>query len=355
MAGTENRIFYLDTIRVIAILCVVLLHVTGHLAEITDYNIYTIFSPSGYFETFMNNFTRIGVDLFLMLSGALLLSRDFNLKEFYTRRLFRVVKPFLFWSLIFSIIIFLACYFIPDFTYITSFGVYDFFSVFMDTLLLQAPASAVYWFIWIIIYVYLAMPFLNRWIKGTHQANIEYFLIIWLIFIAVINPLNNYYLKILSNLISPIALAVLGYYLEFNDRRLFKNRLFSWILIIVPSVLMFVYSYLVVDSQILFVFHRYSIPVIFIAVGVYTLVKSGKSIDNSPQLIKKSVLSIAVCSYGIYLIHSQLIFVFRKVLNISFPFTVEYIILFTVGFIVSWFIIYILSKIPVIGDYVGVK
>ena len=79
-----ERIFYFDAIRTIAILCVVLLHVTGHLGEIMNYNVSTIYSLSGFYELFANNFFRIGIALFLMLSGALILN---VLKSVYTSRL----------------------------------------------------------------------------------------------------------------------------------------------------------------------------------------------------------------------------------------------------------------------------
>ena len=78
----SKRIFYFDALRTIAIMSVVLLHVTGHLGEMMHYNALSIFSFNGLFELFMNNFTRIGVDLFFVLSGALLLGREWNIKGY---------------------------------------------------------------------------------------------------------------------------------------------------------------------------------------------------------------------------------------------------------------------------------
>lgn len=79
-SNSSKHIFYFDALRALAILFVVLLHVTGHLGELMNYNSLTIYSLSGLFETFGNNFFRIGVVLFFMLSGALLLGRDWTLK-----------------------------------------------------------------------------------------------------------------------------------------------------------------------------------------------------------------------------------------------------------------------------------
>ena len=113
-SSQSKHIFYLDALRAFAILCVVLLHVTGHLGEMMHYNISTIYSFSGLFETFGNNFFRIGVDLFLMLSGALLLGRDWNIKSFLYKRVPRIAKPFVFWSLIFSVMLFAVSYVVPS-------------------------------------------------------------------------------------------------------------------------------------------------------------------------------------------------------------------------------------------------
>lgn len=355
MANSTSRIFYFDALRAVAILCVVLLHVTGHLAEMMNYNLVSIYSSSGIFETFANNFFRIGIALFMMLSGALLLGREWDVKEFYIKRFTRITKPFLFWALIFSVVLMLASYFISGVNFVQHFGITDFAVLFFDTLACKAPGSAVYWFFWMLVGVYLLMPLLNRWINGTDFSKIEYFLIIWAIFIIAVYSFEIPVPWILSFLISPIGFAVLGYYLRYTERKIFNSSVIGWILIIVPAILMLLYSYGEVNSTILFVFNRYSLPVMIEAIGVFCLFKSSSRVNNLSGSFSKFITSIAFCSYGMYLIHSQIIMVVRKVLHISFNFTADYIILFIAGFVISWIIIYIMAKIPVLDDFVGVK
>lgn len=88
---------------------------------------------------------------------------------------------------------------------------------------------------------------------------------------------------------------------------------------------------------------------------MYCLFKTSRLLNNPNDSIRKAVSSIAISSYGIYLIHSQLIMVVRKVLHVSFDFKLEYMILFFVGFVISWIVIYILAKIPFLDEWVGVK
>lgn len=355
LSNNSKRIFYFDGLRAIAILCVVLLHVTGHLAEMMNYNITTIYSLSGAFEIFANNFFRIGIALFLMLSGALLLGRDEDIKSFFSKRIPRIAKPFVFWSLIFSIILIEGSYFIPSINFVDKFGILDMLKVFVDTLMCQAPGSAVYWFFWMMLGMYMLMPIFNKWINSTDLSKIEYFLIVWVIYIFAVHSLMIPIPEILSFFISPIGFVVLGYYLRYNERRIFNNPVMALIFIIIPAVVMMIYSYSVVDTKILFVFHRYSILVMLEAIGVFCLFKTSPFLNNPGIGVKGIVSSIAVCSYGMYLIHSQLIMGTRQILPQSLNFAAVYIILFIVGFVFSWIIIYILSQIPFIDEYIGVK
>ena len=190
VSDDSKRIFYFDGLRAIAILCVVLLHVTGHLGEVMHYNISTIYSLSGLYELFANNFFRIGIALFLMISGALLLGRNWDIKGFFSKRIPRITKPFVFWSLVFSIILISASYFVSSIHFVTKFGIFDMLGVFVDTLLCRAPGSAVYWFFWMMLGVYILMPIFNKWIINTDLSKIEYFLIIWMIYI-VATALSN--------------------------------------------------------------------------------------------------------------------------------------------------------------------
>ncbi|MEE0936112.1 MAG: acyltransferase [Methanobrevibacter sp.] len=352
----SKRIFYFDYLRMMAILCVVLLHVGCHIEEMMNFNVSTIYSLSGFLLIFSKNFFTIGVDLFLILSGALLLGRDWDLKGFLSKRIPRIVKPFLLWSLIFSIVLIVSSYFIPSIDFVNKFDMINLLKVFWDTLMFKAPGSAVYWFFWMMLGVYLAMPILNKWIRDSELYELEYFLVIWVVSTIFAYTLIQPFPIELTYFTSPIGFVVLGYYLRYTERKVFNSSIIAILLIVISNVIMFAYAYYAVGHDVSFYFHRYSILEIMLAIGVFCLFKT-TSIFNNPKnnIVRKIVPSISMCSYGMYLIHSQIIMVTRKVLHFSSNYALEYVILLIVGFVGSWIIILILSEIPYIEDYVGVK
>lgn len=354
MANKSERIFYFDALRALAIFLVISLHACGHIAEIIPFDAHTIYSFQGFFATFETNFFRIGVDLFIMLSGALLLGRDWNVGDFYKKRLNRLVKPFLFWALVFSIALILASYFIPSMNFVTQFGIMDMLAVFWNTITFRAPGSVVYWFFWMMLGVYLLMPLFNRWIKSAEMTHVEYFLIIWMVYLVLAYSLMVPIPETISFFIAPMGFAVLGYYLRYTERTIFKNPIVILGLVIVPTISMLLYAYSLIDVDILFIFERYSVPVMLVAAGVFCLFKNSERLNNIPNSLKNIIVSISVCSYGMYLIHSQIMMVIRKIMYLPQNYWLDFAILFLGGFVFSWIIIYVLSKIPVLNEFIGV-
>ena len=84
---TKNRIEGLDIIRSLAILCIILAHsieTNSPVNSIEEFNNLSAFAKAIYFSFYAIG--RIGVPLFFILSGYLLLSRDFDenkTKQFY--------------------------------------------------------------------------------------------------------------------------------------------------------------------------------------------------------------------------------------------------------------------------------
>ena len=90
---------------------------------------------------------RFGVDLFLMLSGALSLGRKWDIKSFLGKRLPRIIGPFVFWGFVLSVISVLISYFYPDsLKTIDAFSVYNFLIYLGNSFLSTNPIFEPYWF-----------------------------------------------------------------------------------------------------------------------------------------------------------------------------------------------------------------
>jgi len=79
----SERIFYFDLIRALAILFVILAHTSKWYVNDSVTGVLATFSTT---QAAIGN---IGVPLFLMISGALLLNRDYELGEFLKKKIFK--------------------------------------------------------------------------------------------------------------------------------------------------------------------------------------------------------------------------------------------------------------------------
>ncbi|MFM7399361.1 MAG: acyltransferase, partial [Bacteroidota bacterium] len=92
-------ILWADRIRNISTIMVIAIHVAAPIAHVPqDLN-----SFWWWIGNFWNSLSRPGVPLFVMLSGFLLLGKDYPLPDFLSRRFSRVVIPALFWMVIYSV------------------------------------------------------------------------------------------------------------------------------------------------------------------------------------------------------------------------------------------------------------
>ena len=86
MVTKSKRIFYFDALRAFAIISVILIHIYSVTRGYVLSGYGTIPSFEWIYTQFIGNSFRIGVDLFLVLSGALSLGRDWTIKSFLSDR-----------------------------------------------------------------------------------------------------------------------------------------------------------------------------------------------------------------------------------------------------------------------------
>ena len=345
-----ERIFYFDIIRALAIILIILVHTSKWFIKYQP-----VGSIAWQFVVDLGLIGNVGVQLFLMISGALLLNRTYNLKDFYKKRFLRVLIPCIFWTII--LVIFRVTYLGNP---LEIHSIINF--VFFDSFL---------WFVWVLLGLYLFLPVINSFIKEYGTKGAELFLIIWTVTL-ILNflghyPIENIELRYFSGF---LGFMVLGWYLSNKEFKINDK------IMLIIGILMFILS-----SMLAFYFqlheisfgleYKLSIIIALQAIGLYLSIlyfaKIGESNTQSSikrvySYIKRSKLnniitSISICSYGMYLTHYFFIWTVRATNPMSNifsknPFVYEPI-LFISTILFSWALIWIISKIPYLKKISG--
>ncbi|MEZ5012913.1 MAG: acyltransferase family protein [Chitinophagales bacterium] len=196
----NKRAVHFDLVRFIATFIVVELHVsTPWLWRDQDMH-------SGFWITclFFDTLGRMGVPIFLMISGALLLNKQESYSSFFKKRFTRVFIPLVFWTIVYEIRI------LANHHYLN--GSIDWSQ--WRTLLknpLEGPVYDHLWFLYMIIGMYLVTPFLRKVIPVLGRKDLIYLLCLW-IFSNILLPLLYNYTDFRLGFAIPVLSAYLGFY-----------------------------------------------------------------------------------------------------------------------------------------------
>lgn len=335
---TEKKI-YISYLRVIATVFVILIHAsTGFLYDFND------FSFDWQYANWINSATRCAVPLFVVISGALLLPRQENILDSYKKRIPRLLYPFIFWTIVYIIYI------------LTRSGLWSIWPQhqildFAKNKLIHG-ANAHLWYLYMIIGLSFAVPFLSRLVSQLSFRDIEIFLLIWFISMIVLNKrfadeIPNIDLTFFSGY---AGYLVLGYYLSKKDFS-FPQWINIIALIAFTVITALMTHYLTEgNNKLETLAYNYVFPTTaLMAAALFILVKNW--VTNKKQLPKYIAL-IDNYSFGIYLVHII-------PLNYVHPIISKYVSTLWVvplatgsTLILSIAIIYLLRKIPY-GRYVS--
>lgn len=152
---TDRRIPWLDNARTFAILAVILVHATEHIYIMDAAHLNALSFQSALFAIIAFTIGRLGVPIFLFLTGYLLLDRKFNedmCKKFWKRNWLGMVITTEIWIVIYDIFL-RVFHFQPH---------WHTMSLFKDMLFLTQVKMGHMWYMPMIIGVYLCIPFAAR-------------------------------------------------------------------------------------------------------------------------------------------------------------------------------------------------
>lgn len=322
----QHRIEYISNAKAIAILAVVFLHSSSpffyKFGEISNRAWIAIVS--------YDSFVRFCVPLFLIISGALILKKDYDLKDWLLNNVLkRIVLPFIFY-----------------------FSLYAFILK-RPLLSIFTPVSINYHFTFftIILSIYLLYPVMRLWLKNSSTKLILYFLAVW----GLLTFSTTWFPKFLW--ISPymmygyLGYPVIGYLLTKIDTK--KYKWLGIIMYVVASILTALLTVLTSlgSAKPNEFYFEYTRPFVIIStIGLYVFVKNTDfKLTKNLKIVRDF---ISDHSYGIYFLHPLIL----PIVAVYFKNQRIYIsnwLTFTAGFTITALIIYFATRIPLLRRIVG--
>jgi surface polysaccharide O-acyltransferase-like enzyme len=337
-----THIYWIDLVRVFAVFQVVLVHLS--------YVIFFKEDPLTYnwqAANFYDSFSRMGVPLFFMVSGYLLLRKDEPVVDFFRKRFMKVGIPTLFWS---------VAYLLWSVKAYTD-GSMNPLSVILSMLkaIYTGNVEIHLWFLYILIGIYLVVPILRVYVSAASRQNLTYFIVMW--FLAT--PLLELAQRVIgfeTALVIPVVAGYVGYFMMgylLADVELSRQGMILSILgcIIAVAVTYFGTNILSVNAAPIDTYFSsyFSPPTVLASICGFLLLKNlGQKLGGAGRTVRL----VSATSFGIYLIHIFVVELLRQgelgFHLYSWMAPSVYMIPLTAlaVFVLSFMIIFVMRKIP---------
>lgn len=343
MTGTKRNIAY-DILRFASMVLVVMIHANvSFLGQNQG-------SASWFAVMLITALCTLSVPLFFMLSGALLLQKEENLKDLYCKRIPKQAIPFALWSVIYVIARVVMGKIPLSFT--------AFFS------LLWEPAYYQFWFIYTLLGIYLILPLLQILVRNLTKKMLEYALLLWAVF-AVLIPTVSYIVPefrisghvdlILSE--GYVGYFLLGHYLQKYGKEISVKK--SLLMVLTGAVLVLLSAgaewCLSKDGAYGGYFYQsYLTPFVVLgASGVFLLLQNAAW--NVGEKTEKVITLLSQNALGIYYVHMLILTALEYTVmkgNTLLHLVAKILLTIVLSFVVS----VVLTKIPCVNTALcGVK
>lgn len=343
----KERKINIEFMRIMAIFFTVVIHVSNIF--IRSYG--KISNMSFLVADFFNAVARVCVPIFFMISGALLIKGEY-VKDKYLKRIKKFIIILVVWSIIYYVVGVVRG---GDNNIIKGI-VYSFFNT--------EYTSKHLWFMYAIIGLYIALPFVQRMCKDMTREEENLFLILFLlicglsgIYVPLATAITRHNLEV----IYPVPLINSAYYLGYficghilyerlkNVRNNKKYNLYCILTYIVTVLLMTIITYVLstkANRLVTTAFWYRGILIILESFSLFILI-----IINEDKFKSLFINKIASLSFGIYLIHAIFLFIIKDNYDIvSYPAIIMVPILSLIIYLCSLGSSYILKKIPVVKE-----
>ena len=314
-ARLQRRVPYLDILRVLACLLVILIHTPIRQYD-TYYNTPSI---AGAVYTVL---VAVNCNLFFMITGALLLPVKGSGKRFIRRRLRVVLPPLVVWTVVYLLEhAFLLHNFTPR----------------LLTSVLFHPVEGLLWYVYVLLVIYVTLPLVSKCIAAIGKRGVEVVLALWVLasFIpyqhGVFIEASQYSHNMFGAFANYYGYVLLGYFLHtYGLPRLGAGNALKWgLLLAFGIVAMPLFEFLVQgqfgiswQQHIDTITNDISINNVAMATLLFVVIQRFAPHQYNPKSSPKTAFwlpLVSKCTFGIYL--SQMI-VLRQVV---WPLTVSWL------------------------------
>ncbi|WP_155612570.1 acyltransferase [Paenibacillus woosongensis] len=340
--------------KIIAIFAVINIHVSGSfsIASFTTTNI-----TNWWLDNVFNGASRWAVPIFFMVSGMLLLEpkKNDSLKVFFTKRFNKIFIPFIVWGVLYELIK-------PRYT-----GV-DFTFKEMIKDFLGGSIYTHFWFMYAIIVIYIFAPILKSFVAKASKETLLYTLAVWFVFVSILPQLEHLlkfnfdYSTDISFICSYAGYFLLGHVLsQYEFTKLFKSVVYTGAIIglIFAPISTYYLTKKNDGNYATFFSNNLSPDVILIAVSVFLLFKSinwDRVSGKKQEVFVRGIETLSKTSFGIYLLHfivlNELVRSGIGVFKVDAPSILRVPITDIAVFSISFAVIYLLQKIPLVKKIV---
>ena len=361
MKEKPERKLYLDAIRAVATIAVILIHITAQNFHIDPHE------PAWDVFNIIDSGVHWAVPAFLMISGTLFLEKDITVKDIFRKYICRIALAYAFWS---------AVYTVSYKLHNSSVGIKD---------IIRALLIGHYhmWFLPMIAGIYLVIPLIK--VISQKESTENWFLILGFIFAIVLPQISSLaplllpkrYSDVIVKLIDmPKVMLVqgysfyflLGHYLSKKAPLFAKNhKLYTaglWLAGIlgwVSTVLLTKYLSIRAGKATSIAYRDLTINILLESIFVFCILKSvfdeTKQDKKTSPLLKSIIGFLSKYSLGVYLVHPLFLEEIRSVMGVdtmSFENPVVGVfILFAVIYVLSYAVSIIIRNLPFIGKYIA--
>lgn len=348
---STERIMWLDALRTFAIICVLICHCLGSVYHIDSAHMMASSFVSRIFAVAGISFGRLGVPLFLLISGYLLLNRTYSTEKcmrFWKNKCMHLLVCAELWIIFYWL-----------FTNLHAGHGLKVYVLLEEMFFLRAASANHLWYLPLIIGLYLLVPLAANALQTVDAKIIKILLVIYVAY-AFGYPLVSASYKIMGaghglKLQFPMGFSGGAYGIYMIGGFLMRKGWLSGIrtgILALFSVVSFAFTVVFqlwafaegVDYEL-----WYSFPALFVcAVCLFELASRMKKIR-----FYKHLLRISYYSFAVYLIHNFFRIILESWitgLGIARPLTV--MILFILTFGLSLAAACVINRIPKIGKYI---